>query len=348
MAVDLPERATLATVTSAPPTESPRATCANCGAALVSVYCGDCGQHVADSHRSVWRFVADFLENTFCWDNKLLRTLKPLFRQPGYLTREFMAGRRARYVHPLRLFLFTSALCLTLLQFSHDYLAKTKTLREAFGGNERDFQWIASKQREAADTPSPVARAAISTVSNSDNGTHPETGDLRAGRPADDAQPDGWAARFDRALETRIARNGGEEQLNKAISDGVQRRLSWVVLALLPVFALGLRALYWRKDTFYFAHLVFSLHYHTFLLLFWTGYVGMGLVAVHVSFVWLPRLALKLGLLLPPLYLFAALRRMYDEGRGRTLGKMLVLGATHLLVILISLAVVGGMTFLFL
>ena len=346
--MDLPERATLATVTLTPPTESPRATCANCDAALVSVYCGDCGQHVADSHRSVWRFVADFLDNTFCWDNKLLRTLKPLFRQPGFLTHEFMAGRRVRYVHPLRLFLFTSAVCLTLLQFSHDYLAKAKTLREALGGNERDFQWIASQPRKATGPSSSVTRAAISTVSNSDTGTHRETGDLRAGTRGDDAQSAGWETRFDRALETRIARNGGEGPLNEAISDGVQRRLSWVVLALLPVFALGLRALYWRKDTFYFAHLVFSLHYHTFLLLFWTGYVGMGLVAVHVSFVWLPRLALKLGLLLPPLYLFAALRRIYGEGRGRTLGKMLVLGATHLLVILISLAVVGALTFLFL
>ena len=45
------------------------------------------------------------------------RTLEPLFKQPGFLTLEFMAGRRVRYVHPLRLFLFTSAVCLALLQF---------------------------------------------------------------------------------------------------------------------------------------------------------------------------------------------------------------------------------------
>ena len=69
------------------PMEPPPATCTNCGVVLTGMYCADCGQHVADSHRSVWRFVADFFDNTLCWDNKLLRTLKPLFQQPGYLTR---------------------------------------------------------------------------------------------------------------------------------------------------------------------------------------------------------------------------------------------------------------------
>ena len=94
-------------------------TCANCGTPLVGPFCANCGQHVADFHRSVWRFIADFFDNAICWDNKLFRTLGPLFRQPGFLTHEFMVGRRVRYVHPLRLFLFTSAVCLTLLQYSH-------------------------------------------------------------------------------------------------------------------------------------------------------------------------------------------------------------------------------------
>ena len=349
MAVDLAKRAASATAAPTLLAEPPLlATCANCGLALTGAYCADCGQHVADAHRSVWRFVADFLDNTFCWDNKLLRTLKPLFQQPGYLTCEFIAGRRVRYVHPLRLFLFTSAVCLTLLQFSHDHQVKLGTLREALGDDDRDFRWITSDEPKAATARSTAARTPTPMASKLDNGAHQGASDPPGGGVTRDAQPDGLEARFGRALETRIARNGGEVLLNNAISDGVQHRLSWIVLALLPVFALGLRALYWRRDAFYFAHLVFSLHYHTFLLLFCTAYVGLGIVTAHIPFASLPKLVLNLSLVLPPLYLFLALRRMYGDGRARTLAKMLVLGSMHLLAILISLAVVGAMTYLFL
>ena len=100
----------------------PAPPCANCGTPLAGPYCSRCGQHDKDYHRSLWRFLADFLDNTLCWDNKFLLTAKPLLRRPGFLTQEFMVGRRARYVHPLRLFLFTSAACLALIGFINHHL----------------------------------------------------------------------------------------------------------------------------------------------------------------------------------------------------------------------------------
>ncbi len=62
--------------------------------------------------------------NTFCWDDQLFRTLGPLLRRPGFLTRHFMLGRRMRDVQSRRLFLFTSAVCLTLRQFGHTQFVK--------------------------------------------------------------------------------------------------------------------------------------------------------------------------------------------------------------------------------
>jgi hypothetical protein len=293
--------------------------CANCGMVLSGPYCSQCGQHVADFHRSVWRFVTDFFDNVLGWDNKLFRTLGPLFRQPGFLTREFMAGRRVRYVHPLRLFLFTSAVCLTLLQFGHDHFNRSKTRRKHTAEKTSDFQWIVSDKSPQVVAPSPPAAASA--------------------RPADVGD------RISKTVEDRVARNGGQERSNQMISEGVQRRLSWVALALLPVFALLLRAMYWRRDAFYFAHLVFSLHYHTFLLLFWTAYTAAGIVAAYLPWSSLLDLVLRLGLLLPLVYLFAALRRMYGEGPRRTFAKVLVLGCIHLLMIFVCLAMVGAAAF---
>ena len=42
------------------------------------------------------------------WDGRFALTVRSLLRRPGMLTREFLEGRRARYVSPLRLYLMAS------------------------------------------------------------------------------------------------------------------------------------------------------------------------------------------------------------------------------------------------
>ena len=102
----------------------------------------------------------------------------------------------------------------------------------------------------------------------------------------------------------------------------------------------------WRRESFYFAHLVFSLHYHTFLLLFWTAYIGLGIIAAHAPFQSFLDFALKLSLLAPPVYLYLALRRVYGDGPKQAVARTLVLGSMHLLTILLGLTVVGVTAFL--
>jgi hypothetical protein len=322
--------------------------CANCGAVLTGPYCARCGQHIADYHRSVWRFVADFFSNTFSWDNRLLLTIEPLFLQPGFLTREFMVGRRVRYVHPLRLFLFTSAVCLTLLQFSYDHRARRQTHdRQAAAEKEEHFKWV------EADTPQPIPIPEQPEPQLGDHKAKDNVATKTAASPssAGEDQPkergaeDDLGERIGQAVNSQIAKNGGSERTNKAISDDVQRKLSWVALALLPVFALLLQAMYRRQDSFYFGHLVFSLHYHTFLLFFWTAYVYAGIIAAELPFHWLTGLSLRLSLLLPLVYLFLALRLIYGGSSRRTFVKALVIGSMHLLTIFISLAICGAVSF---
>ncbi|MBA3881677.1 MAG: DUF3667 domain-containing protein [Chthoniobacterales bacterium] len=83
-------------------------TCENCGAALAGEYCSACGQHAIDYHRSIWRVAVDALDSFFNWDTKFLKTTGVLLTRPGKLTNDFNAGRRVRYVHPLRLYLLAS------------------------------------------------------------------------------------------------------------------------------------------------------------------------------------------------------------------------------------------------
>jgi len=79
--------------------------CANCGAALNGRFCAQCGQS-AHVHRSLLHMFEELLHGIFHFETKAWRTLPLLMFRPGRLTREYIDGRRARYVGPLPLFLF--------------------------------------------------------------------------------------------------------------------------------------------------------------------------------------------------------------------------------------------------
>jgi hypothetical protein len=84
------------------------AACANCGAALHGVYCHDCGQKAVSHDVGLHELSHEALEEFAHVDGKIFRTLKFLVAKPGMLTTEFLAGRRARYISPLRLYLTCS------------------------------------------------------------------------------------------------------------------------------------------------------------------------------------------------------------------------------------------------
>src|SRR6266550_1903352 len=84
--------------------------CENCGALLSGPYCGQCGQPAIDYRRSFGHVLVDVLNEFLNWDSKFFATIGLLIAKPWRLTNEFVAGRRVRYVHPLRLYLLASIL----------------------------------------------------------------------------------------------------------------------------------------------------------------------------------------------------------------------------------------------
>ncbi len=100
--------------------------CENCGAPLTGEYCAQCGQHAIDYRRSLWRVLIDAADSFLNWDTKFLSSVAVLLTRPWKLTNDFNAGRRARYVHPLRLYLLASIaffLLARLLNFnSNDFV----------------------------------------------------------------------------------------------------------------------------------------------------------------------------------------------------------------------------------
>ena len=92
--------------------------CENCGAAKQGAYCAVCGQNDRNYRRNVFPVVAEALAEAFETDSRLFRTLGVLFTRPGFLSKEFSENRRARYLSPFRLYLFTSIAFFFVLSLS--------------------------------------------------------------------------------------------------------------------------------------------------------------------------------------------------------------------------------------
>lgn len=94
--------------------------CENCGAELHGEHCYACGQPTKGLVRHFSSIMGDFADTVFNVDGRIFRTLGPLLFKPGFLSLEYFAGRRVRYVSPVRLFVFTCLIAFLASRFSVD------------------------------------------------------------------------------------------------------------------------------------------------------------------------------------------------------------------------------------
>ena len=268
--------------------------CANCGVALAGLFCHACGQRHEPEVLTLGHFVAEATESLTHADSRLWRTLAALLLRPGFLTREFFAGRRARYLPPVRLYLVISVLCFVVAAALPG------------GGDPLFTLGDATTAGDSSTTPARAGTTATPTTTD-------PCASLQYEGPGD-----AW-------LQPRLAdscrklqRDGGA-----ALSDAFNHNLPRALFLLLPLIAAIMSLMYWRPRRFYVEHLLFLVHNHagvilvsTLLLLFGQVVSGSGLLALAAVayFSW---------------YFHRAMRVFYGQGRGRTFAKLLVLVAVY-------------------
>jgi len=220
--------------------------CRNCGAAAVGAYCSSCGQETSLALPTVRTLLRDAAGRYVALDGRMWRTLLPLLLRPGFLTREYLAGRRRRYIRPARLFLVLSIALFALLRFT--------------GGAS-----LAGGDLVQAD-PDEIASAARGE--NGERGFSVDP-DLRWHLNVDAGS---WLDPLRRRIAqfNQLSRTGRVEQ----ISGGMLRYGPYAAFVLLPLFALLLKLLYLGRGRRYplrprryAAHLVFGAHSHAFVFL---------------------------------------------------------------------------------
>lgn len=97
--------------------------CLNCGSHVESHYCSSCGQPNLELKESFWAFISHSIAHYFHFDNKFFQTLAPLLTKPGKVTLDYLAGKRARYINPVSMYIFVSIVYF-LVVYSPKHVAK--------------------------------------------------------------------------------------------------------------------------------------------------------------------------------------------------------------------------------
>ena len=143
--------------------------CKNCGAALAGKYCHECGQ-VSHVHRSLFHIAEELLHGLFHFDTKMWRTIPALFFYPGKLTREYIDGKRVRYVAPLPLYLFL----IFLMFFVFSMTAQFSGGDEKSSDSPKAAATELTKDKQATNE-TPASSVAATTASDSDTNTDEQT-----------------------------------------------------------------------------------------------------------------------------------------------------------------------------
>lgn len=335
------------------PTEEkpPFTHCEDCGAELHGRYCSSCGQVAVDYHRSFRHVVADVAESFLNWDSKFTKTLLLLVIYPGWLTNQFVAGRRTRYLHPLRLYLSISIvffLCIRLAPIqtrpvvAADMTPKDRAEVEEAMKNpaipalvrEEVLKSVAERTKTGAakkagpNLPDDVPSRSSAPIVGSDSSQ----------KQLDDGSP-GW---LKRKVKEKIGPHGSNAQLLlKTLRDNI----STMMLFCIPLFALVLKLLYLRQRRFYIEHLVYALHIHSFFYIGALLAVFSGMVASH----WAPTLEgplIWLCVLAILAQVFLSIRQVYRQRWFMTTFKFFFGGFIYLFVLILALAVTAAATLL--
>ncbi len=284
-----------------------RTECLNCGSPLSAQFCPECGQKNKDYSLTFKDFFSDFLEELLDVDSRVLRSLRLLFTKPGFLTSEYVRGRRVRYIPPVRIYLVASVLFFLSLTL--------KTLLPSVQNNEF-FKEITETGN--LDNALENALEAKQTASSNDVLSYEGSGLV----PVD---PDSSQSGMQLSL------GGGQYDVNQGdFLSNFSDNFAKMMFLLLPVAALQLKALYWRRKKLYIEHLVFSIHVHAFIF-------SLLILTIILDF----KLTMWLVIISSLIYLFIAMRQFYGQSYSKTATKMVLLllsyGVTTILVMTLTL-----------
>jgi hypothetical protein len=294
--------------------------CKNCGADITGRYCAACGQLADVSIPSLHKVLVEALGDLYNFDSRVWRSLGLLLSKPGRLTREYLEGRRARYVPPFRLYVVLSLAFFFALAALPD------------SGEDEDLVAMLGAPEAEVEAPAPDVELATVPETEADGtrrgGFGISTDSGRSQWNCDLAGTESWnpeiRARFVRSCEAIAADKGNS--FGRALVENIPL----MMFLFIPIVAAGMKLLYPLARRKYVEHLLFFLHFHAFFFLLATLGLLLSFLASVAPVLDFPAGVLwGVGWIYLPIYLFVAMRRVYAQGRLATAGKYVLLGGGY-------------------
>ncbi|HJN52783.1 MAG: DUF3667 domain-containing protein [Pseudomonadales bacterium] len=304
--------------------------CPNCGEPLQGPYCFHCGQQQRNIRRFFLSLLGEAFEDLFSLNSRTSKTLFGLLFKPGFLTNEYSAGRKARYIQPVRLYLISSFLFVLYLSVSNmfpvsgDSESADNSIPDTIVLTDDDDADSDYSQADfTRDVSEEINEIHFSWLSEANNTRLRELFKDQSGKVY------------------RLAQEDPDELLDVLLD-----LIPPVMFLLLPLFAVLLKITYLTSGRYYTEHLILALHNHSFLFLVilisnllellselpTVGAIVDGITVVIE--IWIP------------IYLFLTLKTCYGEGTVVTVLKYLFLSIAYFLLLSMVMLVVALWGFL--
>lgn len=327
--------------------------CLNCNAAVADRYCGVCGQENLEPQETAGHLIGHFFNDITHFDGKFFSSMKYLLTKPGFLSKEYVAGRRASYLNPVRMYVFTSfiffLIFFSFISKSDNNIVKLKEAAQndttALARNTED-----SISREAADDDKKkdttvAGKKKGKKISNFNSYLLSSIDDYHDRKEYDSLLDAGKVN--DNILERAMVRKkislrerygDDENAMGEKLNESMRHNAPQMFFLSLPLFALFLRLLYVRRKKFYYvSHAIFTIHlyiavYIITLAIFLINYLA------HFNYLgWLSFVKVLLVIYIF-YYAYKAMRNFYEQGRLKTVLKyILIFFWLFILLILLSI-----------
>ncbi len=233
--------------------------CRNCGTQAPLEFCPACGQETTLHPPTLVEFLHEFVGHYVALEGALWQTLKLLLTKPGRLTREYLAGRRRRYVLPLRLYLTCSFLFFLVVKLTPAVSPEHTVVMDLTGKRLGTVAELQARADAAAKAASSAASGVVAPHRPIAEKLHP----IDCGA---------WNQRHCTWIESLINNSGaGFSDHPQEVAQHMQAHIiayaPYLVFLMLPAFAGIMKLTYWSRRMTYGEHVVFSLHVHAFWFL---------------------------------------------------------------------------------
>jgi flagellar basal body-associated protein FliL len=286
--------------------------CLNCGTEVAGRFCQQCGQENVEVKESFFQLLRHFVEDLTHFDGKLWKTVKLLLFKPGSLTKLYIEGKRASYIHPIRMYIFVSAVFF-LFMFTGEAPVKP----ESAGSKANTSKDFASGLQEGLELDIDNDTVNYKTIAAYN----------AAQQKLSSSKKDNWldAELKKKGIELNEKYGGDNLKIGKALIEKFENYFSRMLYISLPIFAFFIWVLYRRnKNHFFVDHIIFSIHIYCafYIILFITQIVSI------VNDFFSDQLSGIIAFVVPlslVFYLYKSLKNHFNQSRKKTLLKCLIL-----------------------